>query len=58
MRIALEDLKLDQLVVLYPGKVSYALAERVRVLPLSVLGENDPEALFPRSGRARKKGKA
>jgi len=58
MRIALEDLKLDQLVVLYPGKVSYALAERVRVLPLSVLGENDPEALFPRSGRARNKGKA
>ena len=35
MRIALEDLKLEQLVVLYPGPKEYALAERVRVVPLS-----------------------
>ncbi len=35
MRIALEDLKLDQLIVIYPGKTSYPLGEKVTVLPLS-----------------------
>lgn len=56
MRIALDDLKLEQLVVLYPGKTHYALAERVKVAPLSVLGEGDAGALFARPGRGRKKG--
>jgi uncharacterized protein len=56
MRIALDDLKLEQLVVLYPGKTSYTLAERVKVAPLSVLGEGDAGALFARPGRGRKKG--
>ena len=55
MRIALEDLKLEQIVVLYPGRVRYALAERVNVMPLSMLGE-DAMAMFPRPGRGRKKG--
>lgn len=52
MRIALDDLKLEQLVVLYPGKTHYTLAERVKVAPLSVLGEGDAGALFARLGRA------
>ncbi len=54
MRIALEDLKLEQIVVLYPGRVRYALAERVNVMPLSMLG-GDAGAMFPRPGRGRRK---
>lgn len=34
MRIALDDLGLDRLVVIYPGARAYPLAERVSVLPL------------------------
>jgi hypothetical protein len=34
MRIALQELKLDRLIVVYPGERRYALAERVEVLPL------------------------
>lgn len=35
MRIALEDLKLDELFVVYPGTRSYTLAKKVQVTPLS-----------------------
>ena len=55
MRIALDDLKLEQLVVLYPGKTHYPLAEKVRVVPLSVLGEGDTGTIFPHPGARRKK---
>ena len=48
MRIALEDLNLEQLVVLYPGPKAYTLAERVRVVPISRLAESDARGLFPR----------
>jgi predicted AAA+ superfamily ATPase len=34
MRIALNDLKLDRLVVVYPGDRRYTLADRVEVIPL------------------------
>jgi predicted AAA+ superfamily ATPase len=34
MRTALEDLRLDRLVVIYPGERRYALAEQVEVVPL------------------------
>jgi predicted AAA+ superfamily ATPase len=37
MRIALEDLKLDRLIVVYPGDLRYPLAERVEVIPLGEL---------------------
>ena len=37
MRIALTDLKLERLIVIYPGERRYALTEKVDVLPLSVL---------------------
>jgi uncharacterized protein len=33
-RIAFSDLKLDRLVVVYPGRRRYALADRVEVVPL------------------------
>jgi predicted AAA+ superfamily ATPase len=39
MRIALSDLRLEQLVVLYPGTEAYSLDDRVSVVPLSRLAE-------------------
>ncbi len=41
MRAALEDLKLDRLIVLYPGDKAYSLLERVDVVPLIHLAEPD-----------------
>jgi uncharacterized protein len=46
MRIALQDLRLDYLTVLYPGSRRYELTERVSVVPLATLAE-DADALFP-----------
>jgi hypothetical protein len=46
MRIALDDLKLDHLFVIYPGALAYPLAERVTALPLSALGAAPPGRLF------------
>jgi predicted AAA+ superfamily ATPase len=37
MRTALEDLRLDRLLVIYPGNRRYPLAEGVEVVPLQVL---------------------
>jgi hypothetical protein len=37
MRIALKDLKLDELRVAYPGKKRYTLATKVEVVPLAEL---------------------
>ena len=37
MRIAMHDLQLDQLYVVYPGKLRYALAERMQAVPLAAL---------------------
>jgi hypothetical protein len=45
MRVALRDLQLEHLTVLYPGTRPYALAERVTVVPLAALAEGDPKAL-------------
>jgi len=39
MRTALEDLRLDRLVVIYPGEQRYTLAEQVEVVPLMDLLE-------------------
>ncbi len=44
MRIALEDLNLDSLTVVYPGSQPYSLADKVRIVPLSHLA-NGPEAI-------------
>ncbi len=46
MRIALSDLKLERLVVLYPGKIRYSLADRVTVMPLSIVGAGNADAIF------------
>jgi predicted AAA+ superfamily ATPase len=40
MRIALEDLKLSELRVVYPGNLRYRLAPKVEVVPLRMLLEN------------------
>ncbi len=44
LRIALADLELDRVAVLYPGTQRYPIAERVEAVPLRALGE--PGALF------------
>lgn len=45
MRIALDDLELDHLSVIYPGVQTYQLEKNVTVMPLSVLVENPTELL-------------
>ena len=37
LHIALEDLKLERAWIVYPGKESYPVAEKVRVCPLADL---------------------
>lgn len=37
MKIAMDDLKLDELLVIYPGRKSYPLGESIQVLPLEAL---------------------
>jgi uncharacterized protein len=53
MRIALEDLKLDRLVVVYPGERRYRLADRVDVLPLTdlVAGDENSNNIFKKRRR-------
>jgi uncharacterized protein len=53
MRIALHDLKLDRLVVIYPGERRYALADGVEVIPLIELvgAGGDHASLFKRRRR-------
>ena len=58
MRIALEDLGLDHLTVLYPGSRAYALADRVRVVPLEALATGDPGTILPSLPRTRRPGPA
>jgi hypothetical protein len=47
MHIALEDLALDHLVIIYPGTRAYSLAERVTVLPLARLAEGSQAIVSP-----------
>lgn len=51
MRIALEDLKLKQLAVVYPGTRRYSLAERVNAVPVEAL-KDGAKGLFPPYGLA------
>jgi hypothetical protein len=46
MRVALEDLKLDRIVVLYPGNVAYRLSERVEVVPVTALASGNAAAVL------------
>ena len=47
MHIALDDLALDHLVVIYPGARTYSLAERVTVVPLTYLVQGGEPVLSP-----------
>jgi len=58
MRSALADLKLEQLIVLYPGSQVYELEPRVRVLPITALDGATVERLFPKKRRIRARSKA
>ena len=50
---SMRDLKLEQLIVLYPGSQAYELEPRVRVLPIRALAGATVEALFPKKRRTR-----
>ena len=39
MRIALDDLRLDQLIVIYPGRKRYRLADKIDVVPAATVAE-------------------
>ena len=54
MRTAMQDLRLEQLAVLYPGKTRYQIAERIFAVPLTALAAGTPEGLFPRIRGARR----
>lgn len=47
MRIALADLHLEHLTVLYPGDSSYSIADCISVVPLRALGAGDLSVLLP-----------
>lgn len=55
MRIAFEDLKLDHLMVLYPGTQRYELAQGVQAVPLTVLAEGWQGIEFLKRGRKRRR---
>jgi hypothetical protein len=59
MRIALTDLKLDQLTVVYPGAKSYELGPRVKVIPVSAIATEGIGGIVPaRRIRFRAKGRS
>jgi predicted AAA+ superfamily ATPase len=47
MRIALEDLKLERIAVIYPGRQRYALVDRVEAVPLTAVVKG-MSGLFPK----------
>lgn len=46
MRIALDDLKLERIAVVYPGTLRYPIADRVEAVPLSAIVDG-MKGLFP-----------
>jgi len=52
MRIALQDLHLDRLTVIFPGNAGYELGERVCVVPLGELASGDASVIT--GGKARR----
>jgi len=59
MRIALTDLKLDQLTVVYPGARSYELGPQVKVIPVSAIATAGIGGIVPATRiRFRAKGRS
>lgn len=56
MRIAMEDLHLERLTVLYPGDLRYELAERVTVVPLAEIATGKIDGGTPGLKRKRPRG--
>jgi predicted AAA+ superfamily ATPase len=54
MRIALDDLRLEHLIVLYPGVRRYPLSAHVTAVPLAEFATSSWEALLPRQSRLRR----
>lgn len=46
MRTALQDLELDHLFVVYPGAMTYSLAEKISTLPITKIASLTPKDLF------------
>lgn len=57
MRIALDDLGLEQLVVFYPGSLTYELGPKTRAVPVDVLASGSMKTLFPKRATQRSNGK-
>jgi predicted AAA+ superfamily ATPase len=57
MRIALSDLRLEQLIVLYPGALAYELGPQIRAVPIGSVASGSMATLFPKrvSSRARRR---
>lgn len=53
MRIALNDLHLEQLVVFYPGTMIYELGPQVRAMPIDVLASGSMKTVFPKRASSR-----
>lgn len=56
MRIALDDLRLEHLIVLYPGMRRYPLSARVTAVPLTEFAASSWEALLPRRRQLQRAG--
>jgi hypothetical protein len=54
MQVALQDLRLDGLAVVYPGAQRFKLMDRVEAVPLTVLASDGPHVLFPKLFPGRK----
>lgn len=48
MRIALHDLRLEQLVVFYPGTMTYELGPKARAVPIDALVSGSMKTVFPK----------
>jgi hypothetical protein len=46
MRTGLEDLELEKIFVIYPGNLTFQIADRVTALPISELGKTETGKLF------------
>jgi len=58
MRIAMNDLRLEQLIVFYPGTMAYELGPQVRVVPISAIISGNMKTLFPKRASSRASRKA
>ena len=58
MRVAMNDLRLEQLIVFYPGTMEYELGPQVRVVPIGAIISGNMKTLFPKRASSRASRKA